>query len=212
MKFFVAFSVALIITFIVYSINIYFSTTESVSMNVKDVKDECQIERSEEPKTLILGEGQVTANEAQSWAQSNNAHQRFIDICPIYWTYGKLTGIRPDLLYCQAAHETNFGHYGRHVTPDQNNWSGIKKIDGITGPGSHENFDTPEDGVRAHFNHMCAYTDRQPIGKPHDRYQIVLKKGYKIKYVEELGGKWAISQDYGIGLVNLLNKLITFKR
>ena len=161
--------------------------------------------------TPILGPPQATVAQAQEWARKNNAHQRFIDIAPTYWHYGQLTGIRPEVLYAQSAHETGFGRYGGAVTPDQNNWAGIKIKNPVGDrPEDHETFATPEEGVRAHFNHVCAYLGLPPIGEPHPRYHVVnsLSWAGTVKYVEELGGKWAPSATYGQSIVKLINALL----
>lgn len=168
------------------------------------------------PRTLtkIMGTPQVTKEQARSWAISKGAHQRFIDICDTYWKYGELTGIRPDLLYCQAAHETGFGNYGGRVTPDQNNWAGIKKF-GATGDhhDDHEFFATPDDGVRAHFNHIAAYIGKKPRGEPHSRYVSVIKRDFsgKIQYMEELSGRWCPSPEYAGIVLGLVNQLLNYK-
>lgn len=164
--------------------------------------------------TPILGPPQGTVTQAQEWARKNNAHQRFIDIAPNYWHYGKITGIRPDVLYAQAAHETGFGHYGGAVRPEQNNWAGIKVKNPVADrPEDHETFPTPEEGVRAHFNHVCAYLGLPPIGEPHPRYHVVnsLSWAGTVKYVEGLGGKWAPRAGYGQSIVKLLNSLLATK-
>ncbi len=163
--------------------------------------------------TPITGKPQAAVAQAQEWARQNNAHQRFIDIAQAYWHYGQLTNIRPEVLYAQSAHETAFGRYGGAVTPDQNNWAGIK----VKNPSGdrredHETFATPEDGVRGHFNHICAYVGYEPIGKPHPRYEVVKSMPWAgtVRYVEELGGKWAPGADYGIRLVrDFLAPLLT---
>lgn len=108
------------------------------------------------------------------------------------------------MLYAQSAKETAFGKYGGAVKPDQNNWAGIKTWDASGDrPEDHESFPTPEDGVRAHFNHICAYVGLNPIGEPHGRYLLVksLPWAGSVRYVEELGGKWAPSPDYGRSIV-----------
>ena len=74
----------------------------------------------------------------------------------------------------------------------------------------HETFATPEEGVRAHFNHVCAYVGYEPIGKPHPRYEVVKSMPWAgtVRHVEELGGKWAPSPSYGERIVKLLNALL----
>ena len=59
----------------------------------------------------LKGGATVTLDQAKRWASSRGAHQRFIDIADTYWKYGELTGIRPEILYAQAAKETGFGKY-----------------------------------------------------------------------------------------------------
>lgn len=151
----------------------------------------------------LVGEPTVTLEQAKRWAASRGAHQRFIDIADIYWKYGQMTGIRPEILYAQSAKETGFGKYGGAVIPEQNNWAGIKTRN-ATGDTTydHESFATPDDGVRAHFNHMCAYIGKTPIGEPHGRYYSVKSISWAgtVKYIEELGGKWCPDLYYGYSI------------
>ena len=170
-------------------------------------------------KTPILGTPMVTLEQARAWAQKRGAHQRFIDVAEWYWYYGDKTGIRPEVLYAQAAKETAFGHFTGSVKPKQYNWAGIK----IAKPKGdrtedHETFGSPKDGVRCHFNHMGIYCGVEPIGPPHPRYSVteaVAKRdGWlgKVKYVEDLGGKWAPNPDYGKSIVrDYLNDLLNTK-
>lgn len=155
-------------------------------------------------QTLIVGPPQATMRQAQAWARARGAHQRFIDIAPTYWAYAEVFGIRPEVLYAQSAKETAFGHYGGAVTPDQNNWCGVKTAN-PTGDRreDHESFPTPTAGVMAHFNHMCAYVGLSPVGEPHPRYHVVMALAWAgtVKTVEELGGKWAPAMDYGRSIV-----------
>lgn len=156
-------------------------------------------------QTPIMGESTVTLEQAKRWAQSKGAHERFINAAEYYWKYGEITGIRPEILYGQAAKETGFGKYGGAVAPEQNNWAGIK-IKNPTGdkPEDHETFETPEDGVRAHFNHVSVYIGGiEPVGEPHDRYYVIQTVPWKgtVQYVEQLGGKWAPDVTYGYNIV-----------
>ncbi len=154
--------------------------------------------------TPIVADSQVSLERAKEWAMEHGAHQRFIDIADIYWKYGEITGIRPEVLYAQAAKETGYGKYGGRVLPEQNNWAGIKTA---TANGDatydHETFETPDDGVRAHFNHMSAYLGLEPVGEPHGRYYTASRTAWAgtVKTVEELGNKWAPEHTYGYSMV-----------
>lgn len=108
------------------------------------------------------------------------------------------------MAYSQAAKETAFGHYGGAVDPAQNNWAGIKTRNASGDrQEDHESFQTPEDGVRAHFNHLAVYVGLNPIGEPHGRYLLVksLPWAGTVRIVEKLGGKWAPNLDYGKSIV-----------
>ncbi len=169
---------------------------------------ELGIEKTETP---LLGAPKVSVEQAQAWAKAMGAHERFINIAPVYWKYGELTGIRPDVLYAQAAKETGYGKYGGRVLPEMNNWAGIKRA-GHSGDATddHETFATPEDGVRGHFNHMCAYVGLEPIGEPHGRYHSVKTISWAgtVEYVEELGGKWCPDLYYGYSVLRKFVKVM----
>ncbi|MCC8161392.1 MAG: glucosaminidase domain-containing protein [Oscillospiraceae bacterium] len=164
-------------------------------------------------KTSITGEAQVTLEQAQAWAASKGAADRFIEIAPVYWYYGEQFGIRPEVMYAQAGKETAYGNYGGAVLPEMNNWAGIKTKDasGDT-TEDHETFDTPEDGVRGHYNHMSAYVGLAPIGEPHGRYYVVLTTAWAgtIKFVEQLGGRWCPNINYGYEIIDMIDNMKTY--
>ena len=155
-------------------------------------------------ETPMIGKSTVSLEQAKKWAEKSGAHQRFIDAADYYWKYGEITGVRPEILYAQAAKETAYGKYTGQVKPEQNNWAGIK-IKNPTGdkPEDHETFATPEDGVRAHFNHISQYIGTEPVGEPHDRYFVLNTVAWRgtVKNVEQLGGKWAPDVTYGYNIV-----------
>ena len=153
---------------------------------------------------MLVGEPEVTLEQAKAWAKKRGAAQIYIDAAELYWKYGEITGLRADILYAQAAKETNYGKYTGKVKPEQNNWAGIKKY-GVNGdePEDHEDFETPDDGVRGHFNHMCAYVGIEPVGVPHARYKSVKSLSWAgtVKTVQELGGKWCPDKNYGNSII-----------
>lgn len=160
--------------------------------------------------TPLVSASGVTMERAQQWAAGRRAHQRFIDIAPLYWKYAVKTGLCPEVLYAQSALETNFGHYTGIVPPEYNNWAGLKTA-AASGdePEDHQQFATAEDGVRAHFNHMAAYTGLSPVGETHGRYDVVLRLSWagKITAVEELSGRWALSPTYHLRILSYLGEM-----
>lgn len=150
--------------------------------------------------TAIIGAAEISADTAKSWARDTGASDFFTDLADTYWEYGDEYGIRPEVMYAQAAYETARGNFGNAVTPEMNNFAGIKKY-GAVGMerDDHDSFKTPQDGVRAHYNHMCAYVGLAPIGEVHGRYRSVLQLDWAgtVKDVTELGGKWCPDPEYG---------------
>lgn len=161
--------------------------------------------------TPIVGKSTISMDSAIAWAEANNASDILIDAAQYYWKYGELTGIRPEVLYAQAAKETGFGRYGGKVLPEMNNFAGIKKYGAVNdATEDHETFATREDGVRGHFNHMAAYVGIDPIGEVHGRYNSVKSLAWagSVEFVEDLGGRWCPDLYYGYAIViDLLNKM-----
>jgi N-acetylmuramoyl-L-alanine amidase CwlD len=163
-----------------------------------------------QPKTPILGLALVTLEQAQAWAQNRGAEQRFIDVATLYWDYGLLSGMRPEVLYAQAAVETNFGLYDNLVPPEYNNWAGIKTADAAGNDAEQrEQFVTPEEGVRAHYNHMAAYVGYRPIGEPHGRYYLAAAQPWagQVLYVEDLSVNWTPVTDYHLYIIELVEQM-----
>lgn len=161
-------------------------------------------------KTSITGAAEVTVEQAQNWARAKGADERFINIAPVYWKYGEIFGIRPEVMYAQAGKETGYGKYGGAVLPEMNNWAGIKTKDADGDETEdHETFATPDDGVRGHYNHMSAYVGIAPVGQVHDRYNVVLTIAWAgtVKYVEQLGGRWCPDINYGYEILDMINNM-----
>lgn len=160
--------------------------------------------------TPLTGEAAVTLAQAKSWATGCRAHQRFIAVAPLYWQFGSQTGIRPDALFAQAAYETGFGHFRGAVPPEYHNWAGIKVAEAKGNePEDHEQFATPADGVRAHFNHIAAYTGLAPVGELHGRYYVVARASWAgtAKNVEDLSGRWSPSATYHERIVAMIEEM-----
>ena len=153
-----------------------------------------------EVNTAIMGASELTADAAKTWARDTGASDFFIELADDYWEWGERFGIRPEVMYAQAAYETARGNFGNAVTADMNNFAGIKKSGAVDmAREDHESFATPSEGVRAHYNHMSAYVGCEPIGKTHGRYASVMRLSWAgtVKDVSELGGKWCPDPEYG---------------
>lgn len=125
-----------------------------------------------------------------------------------YLTIGEYYGIRGDIAFAQAMHETDYLRFTGVVQPEQNNFCGL----GATGPDNPgASFDTPRDGVLAHMQHLFAYAttdslpDKYPLVDP--RFELV-KRGSAPSWVG-LNGKWAVPGDnYGQSILSLYDRMI----
>ncbi len=103
---------------------------------------------------------------------------------------GAREGVRGDIAFAQACHETGYFKYGGIVEPHQNNYGGIGALNG-NATGEAATFSSPQEGVRASIQHLKAYAStkdlRNDVVDP--RFDLV-SRGVA-PYVEDLGGKWA---------------------
>ncbi|SFT85785.1 TPR repeat-containing protein [Selenomonas sp. GACV-9] len=164
------------------------------------------------PNTItILGPAEATQEQMAAFIKKNNAHPKLNctveDIVNYYYQEAGREGVRPDVALCQALKETGFFGYGGDVAPSQNNFCGL----GAT--GNHEpgySFSTPQLGVRAHIQHLLAYTRTTPPSSKlvDPRYQHVVRNRPdlhgKVTRWTGLNGAWAVpGKNYGQDILNL---------
>jgi hypothetical protein len=130
-----------------------------------------------------------------------------------YYAEGAAEGIRPDVAFAQALHETGNFNYGGDVISLQNNYCGL----GTTGKGVKGAwFPSPKIGVRAQFQHLLAYTTtRKPTMAVVDpRYEMVKKSdkfGQSYTWTD-LNGKWAVpGKTYGQMILKIHENIINEK-
>ncbi|MEW6772326.1 MAG: N-acetylmuramoyl-L-alanine amidase, partial [Bacillota bacterium] len=101
--------------------------------------------------TPVAGEAQITVAQAQAWARGRGAHQRFLQVIPLYFEIFPRYGLRPEVGVAQAAKETAFGHFPGAVRPEMHNWCGLK-IAKAVGDKTADHAAFPDDtaGVEAH--------------------------------------------------------------
>ncbi|SFQ98720.1 N-acetylmuramoyl-L-alanine amidase [Desulfoscipio geothermicus] len=167
------------------------------------------IARALQLKTKTPGSGTIparmpatalTGRARQLLKSRNPAAPDYIDI---YVKMGEIYRIRWDAVFAQSCKETAFWRFGGDVRPQQNNFAGLGAFNGKEGAS----FATPEEGIEAQFQHWHAYYHggKLPPGRPSldPRRNAVLSTGWAgaLNFVEDLGGRWAPAQDYGVSIV-----------
>ena len=119
------------------------------------------------------------------------------EIVSYYYEEGAREGIRPDVAFAQALKETGFFRYGGTVTPDQNNFCGLGTTS-ATVKGFY--FPNPQIGVRAHIQHLLAYSStRKPTLPLVDPRYFIVRKACGNKTLgnwQDLNGRWAVPGNY----------------
>ena len=159
----------------------------------------------------ILGRPIYSEAKAMRYARDQGCTKYIKQTIPIYYDLAPRRNIAPDVLVAQAIVETGCGRYGGDSRPW--NMAGIKKGGNVgEEPRDFEPPDTAREGVRMHINHMCAYTGKDPIGKPHDRFYDARaaqeSRGYWVRRISQLGnGVWATDPNYARAIRSHLDRM-----
>ena len=136
------------------------------------------------------------------------------EFCQIYYEEANAEGIKAEVAFAQAMHETGWLQFGGDVKIEQFNFAGI----GATGNGaSGASFNDVRTGVRAHIQHLKAYASNAPLNneKVDPRFDYVTRNS--APYVEWLGQKenptgagWATSEGYGYRIKNIILQIFEY--
>ena len=164
--------------------------------------------------TSIRGTAIASQEQCVRYLLRNNPSPRLSvtaeEIVAYYYEEGAREGIRPDVAFAQALKETGFFRYGGDVVPEQNNYCGL----GTTGGGVKGGyFESPQMGVRAHIQHLLAYSSTRkpttPIIDP--RYHIV-RNAYGARTLgdwQDLNGRWAVpGNSYGQEILSMYKAIL----
>ncbi|WP_090091114.1 N-acetylmuramoyl-L-alanine amidase [Clostridium uliginosum] len=149
----------------------------------------------------IISDTQVTAEQAKKWAKTKGASEEFLALADLYWEYAEECGnVNPGIAYVQAGKETGFGKFGGVLDASYHNPCGMKTSagGGDTDKNAHKRFDSWDEGVQAHLDHLALYAGAKgyPRSDSYDPRHFISIKG-KATTVNSLGGKWAPSSTYG---------------
>ena len=176
------------------------------------------LEEEAPPESVeILGTAEATQAQMAAFIRRRNPQPKLAcsveEIVRLYYEEAGAEGVRADIALCQALKETGFFAYGGDVLPAQNNYCGL----GATGnkaKGAY--FATPQEGVRAHIQHLMAYatTERPHAPLVDPRYDLVRLYRTdiygKIKHWTGLNGVWAVpGTSYGQDILLLCREATT---
>lgn len=164
--------------------------------------------------TSILGTPIASQEQCVEYLLQNNPSPRLSvspeEIVAYYYEEAGREGIRPDVAFAQALIETGFFRYGGDVVPEQNNFCGL----GTTGGGVRGGyFPTAQIGVRAHIQHLLAYTSTRRPAMPlvDPRYDLV-RNAYGSRTLNnwaDLNGRWAAPGTYyGQKILSLFQAIV----
>ncbi|MBQ7454058.1 MAG: glucosaminidase domain-containing protein [Selenomonadaceae bacterium] len=164
--------------------------------------------------TSIIGTPMATQQQCVNYLLRNNPHPN-LNVSPeqivaYYYEEGRREGIRPDVAFAQALKETGFFRYGGDVIPEQNNYCGL----GTTGGGvKGEFFATPQLGVRAHIQHLLAYSStRRPTTPVVDPRYTIVRQAYGSRTLgtwQDLNGRWAVpGRYYGQEILSMFRAIL----
>lgn len=123
------------------------------------------------------------------------------DFCRILCEESAAEGVRVEVVFAQAMHETGWLQFGGDVRIEQFNFAGI----GASGNGAHGNsFKDVREGLRAQVQHLKAYASTAPLNNACVDPRFAYVNRGCAPTVEKLAGKWAVDSSYGKSLCQII--------
>ena len=125
------------------------------------------------------------------------------DFCRIVMEESQAEGVRAEVVFCQAMHETGWLQFGGDVKAEQCNFAGIGATGGV--PGA--TFADVRTGIRAQVQHLKAYASTDPLVNDcvDPRFHLV-ERGCA-PYLSDLSGRWAVGDSYGQKISAMIEEL-----
>ncbi|GED12526.1 Mannosyl-glycoprotein endo-beta-N-acetylglucosaminidase [Aneurinibacillus migulanus] len=163
-----------------------------------------------EGKQPILGASVATEEQMLAFARSVNPDFP-ADLPKLYIEIGNKYGIRGDIAFCQMIKETGYHRFGGIVDANQYNYAGIGAV-GNSKTNKGNFFLSPEQGVRAHIQHLYAYASKGEL--PEDEPLVDPRFNYVTRGIapnwQNLNGKWAVpGKGYGEEILKIYSKVLS---
>ena len=127
------------------------------------------------------------------------------DFARIVYEEAAAEGVRAEVVFCQAMHETGWLRFGGDVSVGQCNFAGI----GATGGGvAGATFADVRTGIRAQVQHLKAYASTEPLNNAcvDPRFHYVTRG--IAPTLDDLDGRWAAGNGYGGKIYSLMQELL----
>lgn len=127
------------------------------------------------------------------------------DYCKIVAEEAKAEGVRAEVVFAQAMHETGWLKFGGSVKPEQCNFAGLGATSSTAGGAS---FESVRIGVRAQVQHLKAYASTAKLSKPCVDPRFNLVKRGSAAMLFDLNGKWAVpGLNYGQSILSIMKSI-----
>lgn len=170
--------------------------------------------------SAIMGNSQVTAAQmakrykisGKSYPSNVYAQYGAPDVdtfCNIIYQEANAEGVRAEIVFAQAMHETGWLQFGGDVAPEQCNFAGIGATGGVPGNSFNDNgANSVRIGLRAQVQHLKAYASTAKLNNPcvDPRFNFVQRGCAPSVY--DLSGRWATGPGYGDKVMALVDSII----
>jgi hypothetical protein len=198
------------LVFLIGVSTVFFSCKTVPQSQEKNLKPKTGKKVFVEVSERIADAGQLSAGQLADYFMSVNPtydYSKINALANYYVMEGRTEGINSDVAFAQMCLETGYLRYGNLVQPEWNNFCGLGAID-QEHPG--EQFETVQLGVRAHIQHLHAYSTTEDVKLVNElvdkRYKWVKPRG-KAPAVEQLAGTWAADKNYGTKIKRILEQM-----
>lgn len=157
---------------------------------------------------------EVNEDVIVEWAKKNKATDLFVRLWNVYNELYKLCGnINPVIAYIQAAIETNFGEFKGELKEEFNNPYGIKEFkyddEGVL-TEEYTRFNSWEEGVEAHLDHLALYFGAEGYPKEDSKDSRHFYYLYGIcSNISDLQGKWNSRKGYSNRILDEIKNIYT---
>lgn len=179
----------------------------------------------------IINKPTVTYEQCEAWLKSKTtANPLALQNLPLLWKAAIRNNIDPAVLISQCMVETGFFKFGGIIDASFHNTCGLKttKGGGNYVANAHMRFDSWEDGINAHSDHLALYAgsptcpkyspecashqnlDYKGNGTTKDPRHFTYLHG-KCKTVKDLTGAWATDPQYDQKLMKMIKEIQSTK-